>query len=373
MKDNKMGRGVALGSMILNGVIFAVKGFIGLQIGSLALLSDAVHTISDSASSLAVYIGLTVSEKPPDEEHPFGHGRADQIAVLAVGIILFFAAISFFSEGIESLLVGPERISIGRNIYVVIFLTAVAKEIMGETSYFVGKKIGSESLKADAWHHRADAFTTLLVLLAIYASDVGFVIFDPLVGVGIAFLLGYVGFKYMKKATYRLLGSKPAKETLEEIEDIATNVPGVKSVHDIKVHDYGDKKAISLHMRGKEDPMRRSHEISHRLKNELEERFGSPAEVHVDPRDIPKKQIMTIIQTEYQRYHDIMDVHKVRITESEDEMLVSMHVLLPKSISVDEAHEICTDFEKSLKEKIESDLKGEVEIQVHIEPYDPSS
>ncbi|MEF8873688.1 MAG: cation diffusion facilitator family transporter, partial [Candidatus Thermoplasmatota archaeon] len=311
---NKTGKAVAVGSIVINVIIFGVKVFIGLQIGSLALLSDAVHSISDSASSAAVYVGLAVSEKPPDEGHPFGHGRADQVAVLAVGIILFFAAVSFLTDGIESLLIGPGRLIMAQHLYIYIFLTAVAKEIMGEVSYLVGKKSGSESLKADAWHHRADAVTTMLVIGAIYASEIGLAIFDPLVGIGIALLLGYIGFSYIKKSTHRLLGSEPSQEVLEEIKKIADGLEGIEDVHDIKVHDYGDKKAISLHMKAEESTMRSAHEKSHQLKKRLEERYGTTAEVHFDPKNIPEKQITEIIQRETEAWDEIVEVHKVKIT-----------------------------------------------------------
>ncbi|MFW6145025.1 MAG: cation diffusion facilitator family transporter, partial [Candidatus Natronoplasma sp.] len=323
---NKTGKRVAVGSIVINVAIFAVKGFIALQIGSLALLSDAVHSISDSASSVAVYLGLKVSERPPDKDHPFGHGRADQVAVLAVGIILFFAAISFLAEGIESLLVGPIPLMMAHNFYIYIIFTAVVKEIMGEVSYFVGKKSGSESLKADAWHHRADALTTVLVIGAIYASQIGFPRFDPLVGIGIALLLSYIGFSYIKRSTHRLLGREPSEEIIKEIKRIGENTEGVKGVHDIKVHDYGDRKAVSLHMDAQESSLRSAHERSHDLKKMLEERFDLTAEVHFDPKIIPEKKIVDIIKEEAEKSEKIVEAHQVRVTESQKEIMISMHV-----------------------------------------------
>lgn len=359
---------MALGSVLLNGVIFGVKGFIGLQIGSLALLSDAVHTISDSASSVAVYAGLKVGEKPPDESHPFGHGRADQIAVLAVGIILAFTALTFLTDGIESLLAGVETISMRRIFYFYIIMTAVAKEVMGEASYLVGKKSGSESLKADAWHHRADAATTVLVIGAIYASQIGLPLLDPIVGIGIALLVGYMGISYIKKSTYNLLGTKPSSDLLEDIETTADEIDGVEGVHDIKVHDYGGKKAVSLHMKMKDGTVRAAHEKSHELKNRLEESVVSTAEVHPDPSSIPTEKIKSLIKNRAEKIEGVLDVHKINISEGEDNILVSMHLVLPKESSIEVGHNIGTGFERDVKEKIQDELKNEAEIQVHIEP-----
>ena len=191
--NKKLGRVVVITIIILNFIVFIVKGLVGLEIGSLALLSDAVHTLSDSASSVAVYLGLKISEKPADEKHPYGHGRADQIAVLAVGLILILAAISFISDGIQSFLRGPDKVIMSTTFYIVIILTAIVKEIMADISYFVGKKIDSDSLKADAWHHRGDAITTVIVLIALFGSEYGYHFLDPIVGVGIALLLVYIG------------------------------------------------------------------------------------------------------------------------------------------------------------------------------------
>lgn len=362
------GKLVALGSIVLNGLIFVVKAFIGIQVGSLALLSDAIHTISDSASSVAVYVGLKVGDKPPDESHPFGHGRADQVAVLAVGIILFFTALIFLSEGIESLIVGIETITMRRIFYVYIFLTAIAKEVMGELSYFVGKKIDSDSLKADAWHHRADAATTMLVIGAIYASQVGLPFLDPLAGIGIALAVGYISISYIKKSTDRLLGTKPSSELLGKIEALADEIEGVEGVHDIKIHDYGGKKVASLHMKVKNGAIRAAHRKSHELKDRLEESVVSTAEIHLDPSSLPSEKIKGLIEEKSQKIDGIIDVHQIDISESEDNILVSMHLVLPKTSSIEEGHEIGTFFESEVEEKIKSELKSEAEVQVHIEP-----
>ncbi|MBS3816313.1 MAG: cation diffusion facilitator family transporter [Candidatus Thermoplasmatota archaeon] len=367
-RENKLGKLVALGSIIVNGFIFALKALIGIQIGSIALLSDAVHTISDSASSVAVYVGLKISEKPPDEQHPFGHGRAEQVAVLAVGIILFITALTFFSDGIQSFLTGPEALFMKNSFYIYILLTAVAKEVMGEASYLVGRKTGSDSLKADAWHHRADALTTLVVVGAIYASGTGYPWLDPAVGVGIALLLGYIGVSYVKKSTYDLLGTGPSSELLEEIRTTANELEGVKGVHDIKVHDYGGEKAASLHMEAENGNIRAAHETSHKLEKKLEEEVVSSTEIHLDPASLPREEIVTIIKENAEESDDIEEAHAIEVTESEEGCLISMHILLPKDISIDEGHSIGTEFEEKIKEEIEEGIRSDVNIQVHIEP-----
>ncbi len=370
VEENPQGKLVALGSIILNIGIFGVKLYLGLLIGSLALLSDAFHSVSDSASSVAVYIGLAISEKPADEEHPHGHGRADQVAVLVVGIILIITALTFLSDGFQSLAIGPDPLAMSDRFYLYIFLTALAKEVIAEVSHWVGKKTGRDSLKADAWHHRGDAITTMMVIGAIYGSEVGFLFLDPLAGIGIAVLLGYIGISYIKKSTNRLLGTKPSSKIIEEIEKMASETEGVREVHKINVHDYGKDKAISLHMKSDEGTVRSAHEVSHRFEEKLEKRFGSTAEVHLDPANIPRKKIESLIQENVEKYENILEAHRIKITESQDKFLISLHLVLPEDISIKEAHNLATSFERDIEKKSKEEIKSDIEIQAHVEPED---
>lgn len=369
--NNEKGKFVAIGSILLNVVIFSVKIYLGLIIGSIALLSDSVHSISDSASSIAVYLGLKISEKPADEQHPHGHGRADIIAVLVVGIILIFTALAFLTEGVEAFLGRTHPLEdIPRHFYLYIILTAVAKEVMGEVSYFVGKKTGSDSLKADAWHHRGDAITTILVVGAIYGSELGIWFLDPLAGIGIAILLGYIGVSYVKKSTDRLLGTKPSKDLIDNIKKVSTDVDGVKDVHNIQVHDYGSDKSISLHMKSNKGTIRSAHMVSHKLEKKLKEKFGSTAEIHLDPVSIPREKISELVEDISNEYDNILEIHKLEIAENTEKILISFHLIVPEELTIKESHEMATEFEKELLNKATSKFDANVEVRAHIEPED---
>ncbi len=367
-KDLSLGKLIALISIFLNLVIFGTKGFIGLGVGSLALIADSLHSFSDSASSLAVYFGLKISEKPPDESHPFGHGRAEHVALLAVGLMLLIAALKFLTDGAMALVGETEPIDMSFTFYIIVGVTAVLKEVMAEASYIIGKRLDSESLKADAWHHRSDALTTILVLASIYATHLGFPFLDPIAGIGISVLLGYIGINYVKKSTYKLLGTAPSDELIRDIEKTSVSLKGVEDVHDIKVHDYGRDKAISLHMTSEPGVIRKAHEISHKLQDTLEDKFESSVEVHLDPWSPPEEDIKDIIDETVKSHEMIKEAHKIKVTESKDKVLISMHILVPKEKTVKKAHEDGTDFEENLKETLDKRLNIESEIQVHIEP-----
>ncbi|MFW6040269.1 MAG: cation-efflux pump [Thermoplasmatota archaeon] len=368
MKPSKLAKTVVIIVIAVNVLIFIVKGLIGVQIGSLALLSDSIHTLSDSASSIAVYLGLKISEKPPDEEHPYGHGRADMITVLVVGLILILAAINFLSEGIQSLFVGTNGLSMPSIFYIIILATAIMKEVMAEVSYFVGNKAKSESLKADSWHHRGDAITTILVILAIYGSEMGLNFLDPLAGIIISFILVYIGVSYTKKAVNRLLGDSPPEELIKKIEEVSKHVPLVKDVHNIKVHNYGEKKAISLHMHSEPGTMRNAHDLAHRLEKKLEEEFNATVEVHFDPWMPPKDKIESTIQEYISKKEGIKGIHKIDISETDDSIFISFHMVVPKQEEVGIAHEKATRVEEEIKEILSNEISAKIRVQVHIEP-----
>jgi len=367
-KDLSLGKLIALISIVLNLVIFGTKGSIGLGVGSLALIADSLHSFSDSASSLAVYLGLKISEKPPDESHPFGHGRAEHVALLAVGLMLLIAALKFLTDGAMALVGETEPIDMSVTFYIIVGVTAVLKEAMAEASYIIGKKLNSDSLRADAWHHRSDALTTVLVLASIYATHLGFPFLDPIAGIGISVLLGYIGINYVKRSTYKLLGTAPSDELINDIKKTSVNINGVKDVHDLKVHDYGRDKAISLHMTSEPGVIRKAHKISHKLQKKLEKKFEASVEVHLDPWSPPEEDIKKIINETVESHDRIKEAHKIKVTESKDKILISMHILVPKEEKVEKAHQDGTDFEENLKTALNNKLKIDSEIQVHIEP-----
>ncbi len=359
---------VALTSICIDIVIFGIKLWIGIVVGSLALLSDAFHTLSDSLSSGAVYAGLKISEKPADEGHPFGHGRADQLALLVVGILLVVVAVKFMSDGALALIVGPETISMEKLFFVIIILTAVVKAVMGEISYHVGRKESVESLKADAWHHRSDALTTILVLAAIYGSQIGFPELDPLMGMVIAVILGYIGTSYLRKAANKLLGTAPPEELLKDIKERSTVVEGVRDVHGIKVHDYGDHMAISLHMVPEPGTLKQAHRVTHLLTDILEREFSASVDVHLDPWVIPEKEIEGIVTDVVNKRRDVKNPHRISISEGDEVILLSFHVELPRKKDVSQAHGISANLEIEIEGILKRKLKVPISVQVHIEP-----
>ncbi len=361
-------KNVALTSIIIDILLFTIKLWIGLLVGSLALLSDAFHTLSDSLSSGAVYAGLKISEKPPDEKHPYGHGRAEQVALLVVGILLVVVAVTFMTDGIMALLTEISPVRMESLFFMIIIFTAVVKEMMGEISYYVGKKSAKDSLKADAWHHRSDALTTVLVLAAIYGSQKGFPFLDPMMGIVIAVILGYIGFTYSKKAVNNLLGAAPSEVLINDIRRRALDLKGVKDVHGIRVHDYGERMAISMHMEPEPGSLKGGHRLAHKLTEKLERDYPAAVEIHLDPWDIPIQEIEAMVRTILQNRKEAKEPHNITISEGENHIMVSFHLVLPRQSNFEKAHSLVSRIEKEVETKLKTQMGFPVSVQIHVEP-----
>ena len=234
-------------SIFINFTLGTIKIIIALIYGSISLLADAIHTLSDMATSIIIILGFKISKKPSDKEHPFGHGRMEQIATLVVAVLLGVSAIELIQYSFKRIL-SPQPVNISWLPIIIIFLTIFFKEWLGQFSNFLAKKIGSLALEADAWHHRTDAISSLLVVIALIASKYGFIYLDGIVGLVIGAYIIYLGWDIAKKSIDQLLGESADDELIKEIKNIVLQEEQVKNIHDLIVHQYGEQKLLSLHI-----------------------------------------------------------------------------------------------------------------------------
>jgi cation diffusion facilitator family transporter len=271
-------------SIISNIFLFGVKFLFGIILKSISLIAEAFHSLSDVLTSLVVVISFKLSKKPADEKHPFGHGRIEKIATLIIAFLLIFACIDLIKISI-SRIIHPEIIN--PNIFVILFMffSFLFKEWMTRFSFFLGKKINSEILIADGWHHRLDGIASLIVGFGLIFIKKGIYFLDGILGIIVVFFILWVSFDLIKKTSSSLIGEAPDKEIVKKIEEIISFTPEIISFHDLRFHDYGNKKIISLHIEVKKNlTLKQAHEIAFFLQNKLKEKIeNSEVSVHVDP------------------------------------------------------------------------------------------
>jgi len=275
----------AVVSIVINLLLFVVKLILGLMVNSVSLIADAVHTLSDFGTSIIILIGFRIAKKPGDREHPFGHGRAEPIAGLIVAIILVVAGVELLkSSAVRIMHPQIKAAQISWFLAVILAGTIIVKELMARFALELGRMIQSKTLEADFRHHRSDAFSTLLVLVAMACAHLNFMYVDGVAGVGVALVVMYSGYAVAHSVISPLLGEKPSREMLNQIEGIARSPEGVLGVHDVIVHRYGQANFISLHIEvDNRQPAIELHNLSEQVEELIENKLGGSVVVHIDP------------------------------------------------------------------------------------------
>ncbi len=272
-------------SIIGNILLFVVKLIIGTLIGSISLIADSFHTLSDVLTSVVVLVGFKISGRAPDKEHPFGHGRGESIATLVIAMLLILVGVEFLVQSVKRLL---HPAPVGGTVFVVVVMlvSAVLKELMASLSIWLGRRIDSSTLIADAWHHRSDAVASGLVAVAIVGAIFKVYWLDGLFGVGVSLLIAYTGFQLGRSSANYLMGASPGENILASIKGEAAAVSGVAGVHSVNVHDYGTRLAISLHVEVAAGmDVREAHLIADEVERRIGDKLNADTVVHIDPPD----------------------------------------------------------------------------------------
>ena len=320
-------------STAVNTLLFIFKLFVGIITGAVSLIADAVHTLSDVVTSLIVIWGFKQSKKPADIGHPYGHGRAEYIATLIISVLLCVAGIEFIETAIDRIK-NPILIVSDWWMIAILGLTVVIKEITARYAKFLSSKIASGLLHADAWHHRTDAVSSILVLIALIAGNFGYSSIDGWAGLFVALILIYTGFDIARDSVDDLIGKPPDVAELDTIRDIALSVPGALGVHDISVHSYGLDKFVSIHAEiNAKKTAAEAHDISEEIESKLGNAMGVEPTVHLDPvnpDDPMVKEVKYFLDEKNIDDDRISGVHDIRIvnTENHHVILFGMNVRL---------------------------------------------
>lgn len=272
-------------SILANTLLFVVKLWAGILTGSVALSADAWHTLSDSASSLLVLFGGRTARMPADGEHPFGHGRADLIVGVAIGAVLGWVGVSFIFQAIERLGTG-EPVEYGIIGVVVTLVSLIVKEGLAQYAFLGARRAGSGALRADAWHHRSDALSSLVILVGILFAG-RFTYTDSILGFAVAGFLFFAAYRIIHSCSLPLLGESPSHQAVSRVRGIARETNAVlDNVHHVHIHRYGNHTELTCHVHIDGNmSVAEAHDVVDEFEQALRERMGVEPTVHVDPRD----------------------------------------------------------------------------------------
>lgn len=301
-----------------NFILFIVKLIFGLVSGSYALIVDSIHSLSDIVTSVVVIIGFKISAKPADKEHPFGHQRAEVVATLIVAVLLIVIGVEFAQSGIHKIL-NPNKVRVNILLFIIVILTIIFKEIMARYSFYLERMIKSETLKADAWHHRSDSISSVLVLISIIASYYKIYWIDGFMGMLIALFIIYIGVKILMKAVSDLIGTAPSVETVMKIRSIINSFNNVKGVHDVILNNYGNFTVGSAHVVMPASlHLKKAHEIVDEIENKIKDKLHIIITIHIDPvdeNDELYRKIKAFLDLVLEENEEIVDIHDIHVVK----------------------------------------------------------
>ena len=241
-------RRVTLAGMAVNVALAAAKAVVGAKCSSQALIADAVHSVSDLATDLAVVLGVRYWAAPADEEHPYGHGKIEALVTLFISVALVLVALEVGSHAAGSLLRG-QQVAPGRAALWVALVSIALKEGMFRWTRKVARDVSSPATEANAWHHRSDAISSIPVALAVAAARLnpGLAWADSAGSLVVSFFILHVAWEIMRPALQELVDADISGKSVE-VAEVARAVPGVLEVHKVRARRYGGAFAADLHV-----------------------------------------------------------------------------------------------------------------------------
>lgn len=290
-REKQITRITLIGSVV-NLLLALFKLLAGVVGRSGAILADGVHSLSDLASDIVVLVFVPMSSKDKDSKHKYGHGKFETLATLIVSIILIVISTQLIIDSVEKI-VGFLRGEVIPQPGVIALVAAVisilSKEILYRYTYFVGEKTNSEVCKANAWHHRSDAFSSIGSLLGIGGAILlgeKWSVLDPIAAFVIGVMILVVAVKMFKPPIDELMEKSLGEEVENEIVKIITSTQGVVNMHNLKTRQNGQSKIIDCHIRvARNKTIVEAHDIATLVEQNLRTRFGKLTQVsiHIEP------------------------------------------------------------------------------------------
>lgn len=278
---------VTIVGMIVNIALSIIKLLIGFIGNSQALIADGIHSFSDLTTDFSIIFGVKFWLRPADKDHPYGHQKIELLVTIFIAFVLMIIGLSILFKAIFSLHSDtketPQLIA-----FVVAVISIISKELLYRYTVKKSEILKSSALKANAWHHRSDAISSLPVAVAIIISSIfpNLAFVDYIGAILVSIFIIYPAFKMIKDSVSNLLDESVDKETFEEISKIASNVPNVIDAHDIRTRKIGEAIFVDMHILvDKNITVKEGHDIAKAVKKTLLKQNSNILDVliHIEP------------------------------------------------------------------------------------------
>ena len=283
---------VTLWGSAVNLVLMVFKFVAGVLGHSAAMMADAVHSVSDFATDMVVLAFVRISHKPKDKSHDYGHGKYETLATTLIGVALFAVAAGIFVGGAKKIAVWAQGGTLtvpGRLALWAALASILLKELIFQYTNRKAKQLDSQAMKANAWHHRSDALSSIGTAIGIGGALIGgerWAVLDPIASIAVGALIVKVAVDLLRNGVGDLMEQSLPEEVEDEILAIVQSVPDVVEPHDLCTRRIGNRYAIEMHILMNGDlPLKEAHDKATEIEQRLKERYGEETHVaiHVEP------------------------------------------------------------------------------------------
>lgn len=276
MNEKKVIRQVTSVGIVGNIILVMFKMYAGIVGKSGAMVSDAIHSLSDVFATFLAFIGVKISRKAPDSVHPYGHDRFESLASMSLGIILLATGLGIGSTGVKTIVNGNySNLAIPSTIALIAAIVSIiTKEAMFWYTRYYAKKLNSSAFLADAWHHRSDALSSVGSLVGIAGARMGYPVMDSIACVVICICILKVGVDILKDATAKMLDTSCGEEWEKNMETFILTIPGVDNVDLIQSRKFGDKIYLDVEISVDGDlNLTTAHTIAESVHDAVEDKY----------------------------------------------------------------------------------------------------
>ncbi len=364
----KISKRVTIVGALVNILLSVIKVLFGIVAHSHALIVDGIHSLSDLLSDAMVWFASHHAQHGPDEKHPYGHGRFETGATLGLGILLILVAVGIIWDSAQRLF-SPERLlHPGTLALVIAVISVLIKEVLYHYTMVAGRKVGSKLLKANAWHHRSDAISSIVVVVGVAGTMAGLPYLDTVAAVIVGVMIAKVGWELGWSAFEELMDVGLGQEGLAKVKEIIHAVDGVEAIHMLRTRSIGGGVTVDVHVLV--EPwlsVTEGHIISQtvmdRLLGEVDE--VSDVTVHVDPeddeagpptRDLPlRQQAIEKLNRCWSSIPQAQNIERTILHYQEGKIDIDLYFPLDSFGGEDDLYR--------LRSKLEEQLKGESDFR----------
>jgi cation diffusion facilitator family transporter len=357
-------RRAALASLVVALLLVAAKVAAALASGSLALLSEAAHSAMDAAATALTYIAVRIASRPPDEDHPYGHGKAENLSALVETLALLGLSMYIAFRAVAQLRTGESNVEATWYAFGVTILSIVVDANRSTILGRIAKEESSPALKADALNFRADLLTSAVVLVGLVLVRLGYPGVDALASLAIAVYVALMSIKLGRTSIDALMDRAP-EGSMERIAEVAAGVSGVQEVRRVRVrYAGGDPQADVVIALSRRMPLETAHELTERVEKVVRKlEPGADVLVHVEPL-ADETRMAQQVEAIALKQPVVAQVHNIFVTYHPEGHHISLHAKFPRDMTIEKAHSIAEDLEAEILREI----PGVSRVDTHLEP-----